>query len=171
MEKSCEKTYLQNWIQADCRVTYSHQEWRIGYIDRAINHNRMLKKRTLSSSDFLLEVFSQTIPYWDLCTFAGRHTACAPNFESGYSLTSTAMCTSCPLHFPETIYHCFGAAIWMGISQVSLKSYPQRFCKARWGVAEWIERTLLMLEVRGSSPSHSASKNTTSLPRNPRGTH
>ena len=43
--------------------------------------------------------------------------------------------------------------------------------KARWGVAEWIERPLLMLEVRGSNPGHSASKNTTSLPRNPRGTH
>ena len=42
---------------------------------------------------------------------------------------------------------------------------------ARWGVTEWIERPLLMLEVRGSNPGHSASKNTTSLPRNPRGTH
>ena len=42
---------------------------------------------------------------------------------------------------------------------------------ARWGVAEWIERPLLMLEVRGSNPSHYASKNTTSLHRNPRGTH
>ena len=29
---------------------------------------------------------------------------------------------------------------------------------ARWGVAEWIERPLLMLEVRGSNPGHSASK-------------
>ena len=38
---------------------------------------------------------------------------------------------------------------------------------ARWGVAEWIERPLLMLEVRGSNPGHSASKNTTSLPQNP----
>ena len=35
---------------------------------------------------------------------------------------------------------------------------------ARWGVAEWIERPLLILEVRGSN-LHSASKNTTSLPR------
>ena len=26
---------------------------------------------------------------------------------------------------------------------------------ARWGVAEWIERPLLMLEVRGSNPGHS----------------
>ena len=69
------KLTCKNWIQADCRITYSHQECRMGYIDRAINHNR--EKRTLSSSDFLLEVFSQTIPYWDLCTFAGRHTACA----------------------------------------------------------------------------------------------
>ena len=65
-----------------CKIEFrqtaeSHQECRMGYIDRAINHNRMLKKRTLSSSDFLLEVFSQTIPYWDLCTLAGRHTACA----------------------------------------------------------------------------------------------
>merc|ERR1711884_987841 len=34
---------------------------------------------------------------------------------------------------------------------------------ARWGVAEWIERPLLMLEVWGSNPGHSASKNTTSL--------
>ena len=33
---------------------------------------------------------------------------------------------------------------------------------------EWIERPLLMLEVRGSNPGHSATKNTTSLPRNPR---
>ena len=43
---------------------------------------------------------------------------------------------------------------------------------ARWGVAEWIERPLLMLEVWGSNPGHSASKNTTSLPRSqkvPRG--
>ena len=32
---------------------------------------------------------------------------------------------------------------------------------ARWGVVEWIERPLLMLEVRGSNPVHSASKNTT----------
>ena len=30
---------------------------------------------------------------------------------------------------------------------------------------EWIERPLLMLEVRGSNPGHSASKNTTSLPQ------
>ena len=30
---------------------------------------------------------------------------------------------------------------------------------ARWGVAEWIERPLLMLEVRDSNPGHSASKN------------
>ena len=37
--------------------------------------------------------------------------------------------------------------------------------EARWGVAEWIERPLLMLEVRGSNPGPSASKNTTSLPR------
>ena len=29
---------------------------------------------------------------------------------------------------------------------------------ARWGVAEWIERLLLMLEVQGSNPGHSASK-------------
>ena len=29
---------------------------------------------------------------------------------------------------------------------------------ARWGVAEWIERPLLMLEVQGSNPGHSASK-------------
>ena len=36
---------------------------------------------------------------------------------------------------------------------------------ARWGVAEWIKRPLLMLEVWGSNPGHSASKNTTSLPR------
>ena len=35
---------------------------------------------------------------------------------------------------------------------------------------EWIEHPLLMLEVRGLNPGHSASKNTTSLPRNPRGT-
>ena len=35
---------------------------------------------------------------------------------------------------------------------------------ARWGVVEWIERPLLMLEVRGSNPGHSISKNTTSLP-------
>ena len=35
---------------------------------------------------------------------------------------------------------------------------------ARWGVAEWIERPLLMLEVWGSNLGHSASKNTTSLP-------
>ena len=27
-----------------------------------------------------------------------------------------------------------------------------------WGVAEWIERPLLMLEVRGSNPSHSRLK-------------
>ena len=43
---------------------------------------------------------------------------------------------------------------------------------ARWGVAEWIERPLLMLEDRGSNPGHSASENTTSLPRSltaPRG--
>ena len=32
------------------------------------------------------------------------------------------------------------------------------FWNARWGVAEWIERPLLMLEVRGSNPGHSASK-------------
>ena len=32
--------------------------------------------------------------------------------------------------------------------------------KARWGVAEWIERPLLMLEIRDSNPGHSASKNT-----------
>ena len=38
-------------------------------------------------------------------------------------------------------------------------------------MAEWIERPLLMLEVRGSNPGHSASKNTTSLPQNPIGTH
>ena len=36
---------------------------------------------------------------------------------------------------------------------------------ARWGVVEWIERPLLMLEVRGSNPGHSISKNTTSLPK------
>ena len=36
--------------------------------------------------------------------------------------------------------------------------------KARWGVVEWIEHPLLMLEVRGSNPGHSISKNTTSLP-------
>ena len=30
---------------------------------------------------------------------------------------------------------------------------------ARWGLAEWIERPLLMLKVRGSNPGHSASKN------------
>ena len=35
---------------------------------------------------------------------------------------------------------------------------------ARWGVAEWIERPLLMLEVRGSNPGHYTSKNTTSYP-------
>ena len=35
---------------------------------------------------------------------------------------------------------------------------------ARWGVVEWIEHPLLMLEVRGSNPGHSISKNTTSLP-------
>ena len=29
---------------------------------------------------------------------------------------------------------------------------------AKWDVAEWIERPLLMLEVRGSNPGHSASK-------------
>ena len=29
---------------------------------------------------------------------------------------------------------------------------------ARWGVVEWIERPLLMLEVRGSNSGHSASK-------------
>ena len=39
---------------------------------------------------------------------------------------------------------------------------------ARWGVAEWIEHPLLMLKVWGSNPDHSASQNTTSLPRNPR---
>ena len=39
---------------------------------------------------------------------------------------------------------------------------------ARWGVAEWIERPLLMLEVRGSNPGNSASK-TTSLPPKPNG--
>ena len=37
--------------------------------------------------------------------------------------------------------------------------------RARWGLAEWIERPLLMLEVRGSNSGHSASKITTSLPR------
>ena len=36
---------------------------------------------------------------------------------------------------------------------------------ARWGVAEWIERPLLMPEVQSSNPGHSASKNTTFLPR------
>ena len=35
---------------------------------------------------------------------------------------------------------------------------------ARWGVVEWIERPLLMLEVRGSNPGQSISKNTASLP-------
>ena len=35
---------------------------------------------------------------------------------------------------------------------------------ARWGMVEWIEHPLLMLEVRGSNPGHSISKNTTSLP-------
>ena len=34
---------------------------------------------------------------------------------------------------------------------------------------EWIEHPLLMLELRGSNPGHSISINTTSLPRNPRG--
>ena len=34
---------------------------------------------------------------------------------------------------------------------------------------EWIRRPLLMLEVQGSSPGHSISKNTSSLPRSPRG--
>ena len=47
----------------------------------------------------------------------------------------------------------------------------QLFCKpfclvsrARWGVVEWIEHPLLMLQVRGLNPDHSISKNTTSLP-------
>ena len=30
------------------------------------------------------------------------------------------------------------------------------FTKAKWGVAEWIERRLLMLEVQGSNPGYSA---------------
>ena len=34
---------------------------------------------------------------------------------------------------------------------------------------EWIERPLVMLEVRVSSPGHSISKNTTSLSQSPRG--
>ena len=42
-------------------------------------------------------------------------------------------------------------------------------CMARWSVVEWIERPLLMLEVQGSNPGHSISKNTTSLPRSPKG--
>ena len=46
---------------------------------------------------------------------------------------------------------------------------PIELCLARWGVVECIERPLLMLEVRGSNPGHSISKNTTSLPRSPRG--
>ena len=33
---------------------------------------------------------------------------------------------------------------------------------------EWREHPRLMLEVRGLNPGHSASKNTTSLPQNPR---
>ena len=39
----------------------------------------------------------------------------------------------------------------------------------RWGVVEWIERPLLMLEVRGLNLCYSISKNTFSLPRSPRG--
>ena len=35
---------------------------------------------------------------------------------------------------------------------------------ARWGVVEWKEHPLMMLEVRGSDTSHSISKNTTFLP-------
>ena len=118
-------------FSADCRVAYSHQECNTGYIDRAINHNRMLKKRTLSSSDFLLEVFPRQF-HIEIYVPLLVDTLPVPYFESGYSLTSTALCTSCPLHFPETIYHCFGTAIWMGISQVSLKSYLQRFCKTKF---------------------------------------
>ena len=35
---------------------------------------------------------------------------------------------------------------------------------ARWGIVEWLEHPLLMLEVWSSNPGHSISKNTTSLP-------
>ena len=38
---------------------------------------------------------------------------------------------------------------------------------AKWGVVEWIEHPLLMLEVRGSNPGNSISKNNTSLPPKP----
>ena len=40
---------------------------------------------------------------------------------------------------------------------------------ARWGVAEWIQRPLVMFEVRGSNLGHPISKNTTSLPQSPKG--
>ena len=79
-----------------------------------------------------------------------------------------------PLSFLFTFFGVYlrGFFFWGGAGLEFFLFADNNTLLARWGVAKWIERPLLMLEIRGSNPGHSASKNTTSLPRSlkaPRG--